>query len=91
MEGVAVNGRITLREHKGILVPHRALHRADQKPWVMVVRKSTIEVHPVDVTYEDESWYLVTRGLEAGDVVVTEGAELATGTAVTVEQSQLKP
>ena len=85
MDGVSANGRTTLQEHAGVLLPRPALRRDGRQRWVLVTHNGLVARSDVQVGYEDETWYVVTRGLTPGEVVITEAGELAPGAAVRYE------
>jgi multidrug efflux system membrane fusion protein len=80
-----VNPRLlidTLR--KAVLVPNAAIQRGTQGNFAFVVKKDeTVEVRPVEVQLTEGDTTAISKGLAAGDVVVTEGVDrLQTGSKV---------
>ncbi|HEY2561698.1 MAG TPA: efflux RND transporter periplasmic adaptor subunit [Caldimonas sp.] len=57
-----------------VVVPVAAIESGVDGPFVFVVKAdSTVEIRPVRVAAESEGWSAVTRGLRAGEKVVTDG------------------
>lgn len=83
MPGSAVSGEIVLQESDTVAVPRSALLRDDEGAYVFTVADG--KAHRVDVTpgTDDGAYVAVTRGLKAGERVVTLGNyELEDGMAV---------
>lgn len=58
-----------------LVIPVKALHTNQNGKYVFVVGKGNIaELQIVSVTYMDDSEAVITDGVKAGDLVVTEGA-----------------
>ena len=86
--GSAVNGHIMLARVHGPAVPRSAVLHDDAGAYVFVVRGGTAHRVDVDIGPDDGQYIAVTRGVRAGDRVVTLGNyELEDGMAVR-EQSR---
>jgi multidrug efflux system membrane fusion protein len=77
----------TLRD--SIVVPASAIQRGSQGPFVYLVKADkTVAVRPVTVGVTQEDDIAVTSGLNAGDMVVVQGAErLKDGSRVEVKEA----
>ena len=75
--GSTVTGRVQLAAPPGVEVPASALTEADGRPavWVVDPQSRTVSLRGVDVGRYDPASVVVSRGLEAGEVVVTAGAQ----------------
>ncbi len=81
--GTLVNTKLTLRIEDAVTVPTMALQRGQSGTFVFVVKDGTAVVQPVTVSRTFESNAIITKGLAAGDTVVTDGQLLlANGTKV---------
>lgn len=61
-------------KEKALVVPLQAIQRAaDGKSTVVVVKDDKATFTPVEVGSQTEEGYIINEGLEAGDMVVTEG------------------
>jgi membrane fusion protein, multidrug efflux system len=73
--GATVTGQANMLETAGIPLPATALTTTDDKPAVWVVDPKSLEValRLVELRRQGSSSIVVSRGLEAGDLVVTAG------------------
>lgn len=86
VDGFTVNGRITLAEHRGILVRRDAMRREARRTFVYVVDlQSRLEKREVTAEASDETYFVVSKGLAPRDVVVVEAADIPVGTAVDIQ------
>ncbi|RVC83694.1 efflux RND transporter periplasmic adaptor subunit, partial [Mesorhizobium sp. M4A.F.Ca.ET.022.05.2.1] len=76
--GAAVIGSASAKPIKAILLPWQALTSTDGKPAVWVVDPSSkaAATTPVEVLAYDSGVVVISRGLEAGQSVVTNGGQL---------------
>ena len=72
-----VNPRLLIDTLKGVvLVPNAAIQRGTQSTFAFVVKEDqTVEARPVEVRLTEGDTSAVSKGLAAGDVVVTEGVD----------------
>jgi multidrug efflux system membrane fusion protein len=72
-----VNPRLLIDTLKGVvLVPNAAIQRGAQSPFVFAVKQDqTVEARPVEVRLTEGDTTAVSKGLAAGEVVVTEGVD----------------
>jgi multidrug efflux system membrane fusion protein len=89
-----VNARVlvdTIR--KAVIVPAAAIQRGPQKTFVyLVTATNAVEARDVAVTLTDNDETVVSSGLSAGDVVVTDGVErLQPGARVAVRFAEAPP
>jgi len=84
--GGFVGVRLRVETAKGaVVVPPVAIQRGPQGPYVFLVTDDTVRRVAVTTGYEDQASAIVTSGLKAGDVVVTDGASrLSDGSKVNV-------
>ncbi|HTS02635.1 MAG TPA: efflux RND transporter periplasmic adaptor subunit, partial [Thermoanaerobaculia bacterium] len=85
-----VNPRLLIDTLKGVvLVPNAAIQRGAQSPFVFVVKEDqTVEARPVVVRLTEGDTTAVSRGLAAGETVVTEGVDrLQAGSKVETAKS----
>ena len=85
--GEFVNTHLLADTLKGVLtVPHIAIeHGPDGLSVYLLQADSTVRRVPVEIGYDDGARTVVTKGLQAGDKVVTAGqARLGAGTRVTI-------
>jgi membrane fusion protein, multidrug efflux system len=75
--GSTVTGSIKLAAPSGLQVPPSALTEADGRPavWVVDPKSQTVSLRGVDVSRSDPADIVVSRGLDAGEVVVTAGVQ----------------
>jgi RND family efflux transporter MFP subunit len=73
--GATVNGHIHLKADAVIEIPATALVKADREPavWVVDASSMTVSMRPVDIVRYDPEKILISRGLDAGEIVVTAG------------------
>jgi RND family efflux transporter MFP subunit len=73
--GATVNGHIQLKADAAIEIPATALVKADREPavWIVDASSMTVSMRPVDVGRYGPDKVLISRGLDAGEVVVTAG------------------
>ncbi len=76
--GATVSGRIRLSAPEGVDVPASALTESNGRPavWVFDPKSQTVSLRSVEIVQHDPASVVVSRGLEAGDVVVTAGAQV---------------
>jgi membrane fusion protein, multidrug efflux system len=76
--GSTVTGRVQLAAPQGVEVPASALTEANGRPavWVFDTNSQTVSLRNVDVARYDPVGVVVSRGLEAGEVVVTAGVQV---------------
>jgi RND family efflux transporter MFP subunit len=76
--GSTVTGRIQLAAPRGVVIPAGALTKADGRPavWVFDATNQSVALRAVDVARYDPASVVVSEGLEAGEVVVTAGAQV---------------
>jgi multidrug efflux system membrane fusion protein len=82
-----VNVRLLVETRQGqVIVPSVAIQRGSQGTFVYIVKADkTVEVRPVTVGVTEANTASIDRGLEAGEMVVTDGADkLQPGSKVTV-------
>jgi RND family efflux transporter MFP subunit len=85
--GTLVTAQVTLRTEDAVVVPSPAVQVSQQGNFVFVVKNDIAVVTPVTVARLLGSETVIQSGLEAGDVVVTDGHLLLTDKArVTVRQ-----
>jgi len=72
-----VNPRLLIDTLKGVvLVPNAAIQRGTQGNFVFVVKEDqTVDVRPVEVQLTEGDTTAISKGLAAGEVVVTEGVD----------------
>ena len=75
--GSTVTGRMTLASNIAIEIPASALIRPGGKPavWLLDTKSGTVSVREVELQAFDAERVQVSRGLEAGDVIVTAGVQ----------------
>ena len=62
--------------HQAIVIPSAALQRSPQGSYLYVVKPdSTVELRPVEVKYTEGDQTAISKGVAAGEVVVTDGIE----------------
>ncbi len=82
-----VNVRLLVEIRQGeVIVPAVAIQRGSQGTFVYIVKAdNTVEVRPVTVGITEANTASIDRGLQAGEMVVTDGADkLQPGSKVTV-------
>jgi multidrug efflux system membrane fusion protein len=86
--GTLVNTNLTLRTEEALTVPVSALQLSQSGTFVFVVKDNVATVRPVKVERTVDGQSVIESGLEAGDVVVTDGQLLlSNGTKVTLRGS----
>jgi multidrug efflux system membrane fusion protein len=72
-----VNPRLLIDTLKGVvLIPNATIQRGTQSTFAFVVKKDqTVEVRPVEVRLTEGDTTAISKGLAAGEVVVTEGVD----------------
>src|SRR5271169_5563684 len=72
-----VNSRLLIDTFKGVvLVPNAAIQRGTQSTFAFVVKTDqSVEVRPVEVRLTEGDTTAISKGLSAGEVVVTEGVD----------------
>ena len=75
--GATVTGSIQLSAPPGVEVPASALTEADGHPavWVVDRQSQTVSLRSVEILRHDPATVVISDGLEAGEVVVTAGAQ----------------
>jgi RND family efflux transporter MFP subunit len=75
--GSTVTGTIKLASPAGQRVPPGALTEADGRPalWVVDPTSQTVSLRDVEVSRYDPADVVVSRGLDAGEIVVTAGVQ----------------
>ena len=75
--GSTVTGRIKLSAPPGVEVPASALTEANGQPavWVVDAKNMTVSLRTVEVLRYDPATVVISRGLAAGDIVVTAGVQ----------------
>jgi membrane fusion protein, multidrug efflux system len=82
--GTLVNTQLTLRIEERVTVPVTALQASQAGSFVFLVKGDAVTVRPVKVERSVDGHAVIESGLEAGDVVVTDGQLLLSeGTKVT--------
>jgi RND family efflux transporter MFP subunit len=76
--GSTVTGRIKLAAPPGVALPASALTEGDGHPavWLFDRQTGTVSLHTVDVMRHDPAGVVISRGLKAGDIVVTAGVQM---------------
>ena len=86
-EGLTAVASIVLRQDNNVLlVPNQALYGTFQEPLVRVMKDGEIEARAVVLGNSDDFWVAVVSGLEEGDRVVMETAEVATDPFAQIRQ-----
>lgn len=89
-----VNARVTVDTiRNAVIVPAAAIQRGPQRTFVyLVTAANAVEARDVAVTLTDNDETVVSSGLSAGDVVVTDGVErLQPGAKVAVRFAEAPP
>jgi membrane fusion protein, multidrug efflux system len=89
-----VNARLLVNTiSKAILIPAAGLQRSQQGSFVYVVKPDkTVEMRPVTVGATQGDVIAINKGLQVGDVVVTDGVDkLQQGAHVSVQMAALPP
>ncbi len=77
--GAFVNVRLSLRTDSHVVtVPTAAIQRGPQGAFVFLLDHNVAHRHPIIVSRQTEQVAIVTHGLAAGDIVVTDGASRLT-------------
>ena len=72
--GTLVGVQLTLRVDDGVVTaPNEAIQSGQRGTFVFVVEKNLAKIRPVTVSRTVDGVALVTEGLKAGEIVVTEG------------------
>ena len=78
-EGLTAVANMVLNQERGVLlVPQQALYGTFELPTVRVMTELGIEERPVRLGSSDDFWVAVDDGLQEGDTIVMEGAEVST-------------
>ena len=87
--GASVLARLVLdTQQGGLTVPSAALDQGPQGPFVWLLGDGTVKATPVQVRQVARGEVLVSQGLQAGQMVVTDGQYgLSDGAHVTVQQA----
>jgi multidrug efflux system membrane fusion protein len=95
MPGQFVNVRLVLyTDRRAIVVPTPAVTTGQQGPYVYVLNPdSTVTPRPIGVARTVDEWTIVSKGLQAGETVVTDGQlRLSPGARVVVRSvEQARP
>ena len=87
--GTLVNTRMTLRVEDAIVVPTPAVQVGQGGTFVFVVKDGAVQVRPIVVARAADGQSVVSRGLAADEIVVTDGhLLLANGTRVTPREAK---
>jgi RND family efflux transporter MFP subunit len=75
--GAIVTGSIKMSAPPGVEIPASALTEADGRPavWVVDPQSQTVSLRSVEILRHDPATVVISEGLEAGEVVVTAGAQ----------------
>jgi RND family efflux transporter MFP subunit len=75
--GAIVTGSIKMSAPSGVEIPASALTEADGRPavWVVDPQSQTVSLRSVEILRHDPATVMISEGLEAGEVVVTAGAQ----------------
>ena len=73
--GATVSGQTRMLSSSGIELPATALTMADNKPavWVVDPASQQVSLRSVELSRQDSSTIVVTRGLDGGEIIVTAG------------------
>lgn len=76
--GSTVTGRIQLVAPRGVTIPASAMTETSGRPavWVFDPASQTVALRTVDVARYDPASVVISQGLEAGEIVVTAGAQV---------------
>lgn len=86
--GTLVNTTLTLRSEKRLTVPATALQLSQSGAFVFVVTNDVANVRPVTVERTVDGVAAIEKGLQEGDIVVTDGQLLlSNGTPVTQREA----
>ena len=78
-EGLTAVAKIILSEEKDVLmVPQQSLYGSFDRPTVRVMTDSGVVERPVELGDSDDFWVAVHQGLEEGEQVLMESAEVTT-------------
>ncbi len=90
--GAAVVGTVSAKAQKGIVLPWQALISQDGKPavWILDPASKAVTVTPVGILAYESGVFVVDKGLEAGQQVITAGGQLLSPGEV-VEVAEAKP
>jgi multidrug efflux system membrane fusion protein len=89
--GTLVNVALTLREEEAITVPSAAVRVSQSGSFVFVVKDGKAVMRPVTVARTVDSEAALSSGLEAGEMVVTDGHLLLTnGALVAIRDRQAR-
>jgi RND family efflux transporter MFP subunit len=78
-EGLTAVANMVLNQERGVLlVPQQALYGTFEQSTVRVLTELGIEERPVRLGSSDDFWVAVNDGLEEGETIVMEGAEVST-------------
>jgi membrane fusion protein, multidrug efflux system len=76
--GTPITGAFLAPQEKGAILPWNAMSWMEGKPavWVVDPKSRMASLHPVDVALYRAHDFVVKSGLNAGDIVVTDGTKL---------------
>ena len=81
-EGLTAVVEMVLNEERNVLlVPQQALYGTFDAPTVRIMTDSGTVERPITLGNSDDFWVVVQTGLEEGDTIVMEGAEVTTAGA----------
>lgn len=89
--GQFINARIQVDTFRGaVTIPSRAVQRGPDGLYVFIVKpNSTVVRQPIEVKQDDQGIAVVSKGLDVGAQVVTDGeSRLQDGTKVAIQQPQ---
>ena len=83
--GTLVNAKLTVRTEEAVVVPSAAVQRSQSGNFVFLIKGGAAAVQPVDVSRTLQGLSVISKGLNGGEEVVTDGQLLLTsGTKVEV-------
>ena len=90
--GAAVVGTVSAKAQKGIVLPWQALTSQNGKPavWLFDPASKAVTVTPIGILAYESGVFVVDKGLEAGQQVITAGGQLLSPGEV-VEVAEAKP
>ncbi len=85
--GTLVTAKLTVRTEEAVVVPSAAVQRSQSGNFVFLVKNGAATVQPVDVSRTLQGLSVISKGLDGGEEVVTDGQLLLTsGSKVEVRQ-----
>lgn len=91
--GQFVSVRLQSDRARGIGIPHEAIQHGQDKLFVMIAKPDkTAEIHDVQVAYDDGKVAVLSKGVAAGDTVVTSGqSRIGNGTRLAIQDPNAPP